>query len=216
MGFPVLYSFRRCPYAIRARMAIAESGICVELREVVLRNKPPAMLKISPKGTVPVLQLQNGSVIDESLDIMVWALKQKNKNNWMQPDLASEIFALIDFNDGEFKYFLDRYKYADRYPEQTQMFYRKKGEIFLAVLEKKLNRHPFLFGDQFSLADAAIFPFIRQFANVDPGWFECSEYRALGNWLKQHLESPLFLSVMKKYDPWSPGGSVQLFNPKGN
>ncbi len=195
-------------------MAIAESGICVELREVVLRSKPPEMLKISPKGTVPVLQLQNGTVIDESLDIMEWALKQKNTNNWIDPSLASDIFALIEFNDGEFKYFLDRYKYADRYPEQAPLFYRNKGEIFLAELEKKLNKHAFLCSDQFSLADAAVFPFIRQFANVDVNWFESSEYPAVGKWLNQLLKSTLFLSVMEKYTPWSPGEAVQIFNPK--
>lgn len=212
MDFPVLYSFRRCPYAIRARMAIAHSGIFVELREVVLRNKPREMLEISPKGTVPVLQLQNGTVIDESLEIMEWALTQKAENSWMNTSLNSDIFSLVNYNDEEFKYFLDRYKYADRYPEHTQMYYRNKAEVFLTKLEQGLRSHSYLCSDHFSLADAAIFPFIRQFANVDLPWFETSEYQAVKKWLNQLLETSLFLSVMKKYDPWSPGDPIQLFN----
>lgn len=209
--YPVLYSFRRCPYAIRARMAIAHSGIGVELREVVLRNKPREMLEISPKGTVPVFQLQDNTVIDESLEIMQWALSQQEENGWTDSASNSDIFSLIDCNDGEFKYFLDRYKYADRYPEHSQRFYRTKAEQFLAQLEQRLRNHTYLCSDHFSLADAAIFPFIRQFANVDLGWFETSEYQVVNNWLSHLLESALFLSIMEKYKPWSTGDPITFF-----
>lgn len=211
LDFPVLYSFRRCPYAIRARMAIAYSGIDIELREVVLRNKPKEMLQISPKGTVPVLQLQDGSIIDESLEIMQWALTQQDRNGWLDIQQTSDIFSLIEYNDGEFKYFLDRFKYSDRYPEHTQKDYRLKAEVFLEQLEQRLCPHSFLCSDRFSLADAAIFPFIRQFAKVDPAWFESSKYQNVVSWLNEILETPLFLSVMKKNKPWSSGSPAQHF-----
>jgi glutathione S-transferase len=194
---PVLYSFRRCPYAIRARLALTYAGIPVEIREVQLKHKPEEMLAISPKGTVPVLQLPDGNIIDESLDIMCWALAQNDPGHWL--DTGEDAERLIQWNDGDFKYYLDRYKYADRHPEFTSSHYRSQGEKFLAELEAKLSQTPHLASSHFSLLDAAIFPFIRQFAAVDKQWFVSSDYQLLKNWLSELLESELFVSVMVKY-----------------
>lgn len=197
---PVLYSFRRCPYAIRARLAIAYSGIPVEIREVHLKHKPGQMLALSPKGTVPVLVLTDGKVIDESLDIMKWALAQHDPDHWL--DISTDSGKLIQWNDGEFKDCLDRYKYADRYPEYPPAHYRNQAEHFLIELETKLSQHTYLMDDKFSLTDAAIFPFIRQFAAVDEKWFISSEYCNLKTWLNGLLNSSLFISVMVKYPVW--------------
>ena len=198
---PILYSFRRCPYAIRARLAIAYTGIPVEIREVHLKHKPEHMLAISPKGTVPVLQLPDSTVIDESLDIMRWALAQNDPEHWL--DAVGDAERLIEWNDGDFKYYLDRYKYADRYPEYPASYYRSQGELFLAALESKLSQNPHLGGRHFSMADAAIFPFIRQFAAVDSQWFVSSGYPYLIHWLDGLVLSDLFLSVMVKYPTWN-------------
>lgn len=182
-------------------MALKYAQISVELREVILRDKPAEMLAISPKGTVPVLQLPDGTVIDESLDIMRWALVQHDPQAWA----SSQDEALILVNDGPFKQLLDRYKYADRYPERAAGDYRDEAvQIHLAPLEARLQRTDFLSGDQPSLADTAIFPFIRQFAEVDRTWFDDTPLPALQAWLNWHLESPLFQSVMEKYPAWSP------------
>jgi glutathione S-transferase len=201
---PVLYSFRRCPYAIRARLALAYAGIGVEHREVVLRNKPQHMLEISSKGTVPVLLLPDGKVIDESLEIMFWALQQQDTDYWLDAKIQLDMDVLVQSNDAEFKYYLDRYKYADRYPQFPQVFYRQKAELFLQELENRLRHSQFLCGEQILFADAAVFPFIRQFAAVDKQWFGASRYQALNTWLQQWLASELFVSVMKKYQPWTP------------
>ena len=151
------------------------------------------------------------SIIDESLEIMQWALTQQDRNSWLDTPQSSDIFSLIEYNDGEFKYFLDRFKYADRYPEHAQQYYRLKAEPFLEKLEQRLRTHTYLCSDRFSLADVAIFPFIRQFAKVDPVWFETSKYQTVAIWLNQLLETPLFLSVMKKSKPWSSGDPAQHF-----
>lgn len=201
---PILYSFRRCPYAIRARLAIAYAGISVEIREVQLKNKPEHMLAISPKGTVPVLQLPDGTVIDESLDIMRWALAQNDPDNWL--NIGADTEKLIAWNDGEFKYFLDRYKYADRYPEYSAHYYRSQSEKYLIELESRLARHSYLANNHFSILDAAIFPFIRQFSLVDPDWFVASGYSCLILWLNKGLESGLFASVMTKNPVWQGTG----------
>ena len=206
----VLYSFRRCPYAMRARLAIvfAMPVASLQLREVVLKDKPQAMLDISPKGTVPVLHLDNGvnaaQVIDESLDIMLWAIEQNTelKRSWLGSDLAGEIQVLIARNDGDFKWALDHYKYADRF-EQSAEYYREKAESFLADLETRLQKHNFLMGDKITLADVAIFPFIRQFAHVDREWFFASEFKALQAWLNSWLESDHFKVIMEKYPKWT-------------
>lgn len=211
MESPIFYSFRRCPYAIRARLAIACSGLTVELREILLRDKPLAMLDISPKATVPVLQMLDGTVLDESLDIMLWALKQGDNKYWLGEKYRTVTDSLINHNDGKFKYFLDRYKYADRYPEFPSFYYRQQAEEFLAELEQRLTQSAYLCTEHPTLADMAIFPFIRQFSMVDQQWFDSSPYRALQTWLQQWLKSPLFLSVMYKYQPWHPGDLQQRF-----
>jgi len=200
---PILYSFRRCPYAIRARMAIKVSNVQVELREVVLADKPKEMLACSAKGTVPVLQLVDGTVIDESLDIILWALKQNDPDNWLSYFHSREASSLIEFNDTEFKEHLDHYKYADRFPEQTMETYREKGEEFLQRLETQLGQYTYLAGENLSMLDIAIFPFIRQFAYVDKVWFDQSEYKKLQVWLERLLASSLFNDVMKKHPKWN-------------
>lgn len=215
-AIPILYTFRRCPYAIRARLAIAASGVSVEHREIALRNKPQAMLAISPKGTVPVLQLFDdgvidGRVIEESLDIMLWALALNDPQQWLQgekslPDAAK---ALIDTNDGPFKFWLDRYKYADRYPEHPAEHYRQQAEEFLQSLESLLGTQEYLLGSRLSIADMAIFPFIRQFAVVDKTWFDASNYVRLQRWLDKWLRSDLFSEVMVKRDCWEPPTGVR-------
>jgi glutathione S-transferase len=213
MNTPVLYSFRRCPYAMRARLAIAASGIQVELREIVLKDKPQAMLTASPKGTVPVLITTDGQVIDESLDVMQWALEQSDPQNWLTSDPTEQALTskLIKQNDGEFKYYLDRYKYADRYPEHKPIYYRQQAELTLSELEKRLAETQFLVSDQLSFADIAILPFIRQFALADKEWFDGAFYPRLQAWLEQFLTSALFNSIMAKLPPWQQGGEVVYF-----
>ena len=210
---PILYSFRRCPYAIRARLAIRASGQQIALREVKLAAKPQALLACSAKATVPVLVLPDGTVIDESRDIMNWALGQHDPENWLPSDqtLLKQINALIDMNDGEFKHHLDHYKYADRFPEHPMTFYRQQAESFIAELEARLKMTLFLCGDECSLADMAIFPFIRQFAHVDKAWFDQTDYSQLQAWLDSFLKSSLFLGVMDKYQPWQPGDDAVIF-----
>lgn len=194
---PILYTYRRCPYAMRARLAINVAEIVVEMREIVLRDKPAHMLHASPKGTVPVLVLQTGEVIEQSLDIMLWALHKRDPQAWLDADLG-RMKALITENDTNFKQVLDCYKYPERYPQFTQAHYRQQAEIFLQQLETLLNQHIYLFKDTASLADMAIFPFVRQFAAVDSNWFESSSYSKLKTWLNSLLGSTLFEHVMKK------------------
>lgn len=209
MALPVLYSYRRCPYAMRARMAIWAANIEVEVREISLREKPAHLLRISPKGTVPVLQILDGSVIDQSLDIMQWALAQNDPQGWLNAEHEAAN-ALINNNDGDFKKALDRYKYPDRYPEHTQAFYREQGEQFLQRLETALAQHDYLLGDKPSMADVAIFPFIRQFAAVDAEWFAMSPYSRLRVWLATWVESALFAEIMQKFPVFAMTTSERL------
>jgi len=209
----IFYSFRRCPYAIRARLAIAYSQQSVCLREVVLKHKPQEMIALSEKATVPVLQLSNGDVIDESLEIMVWALEHADPNGWLTPDLAL-MLELIDENDFEFKHWLDKYKYSDRFPEHPVSYYQQRADDFLFKLEAKLHSATYLFGDNISLADIAIFPFIRQFASVDKTYFEQLPYRFLKSWLKRLTTQPLFISVMDKYPQWVKDSETFIFPKK--
>jgi glutathione S-transferase len=199
---PILYSFRRCPYAIRARMALTYAGVPVELREILLRDKPASMLTASSKGTVPVLVLPDGSVLDESYDVMRWALNHHDPDHWCEATLAAETNALIDQNDHSFKAHLDRYKYADRYPEHPMEYYRTQAEGFLQILETRLTTTRFLLGEKISIVDVGIFPFIRQFAFVDKDWFDRAPYPNLQRWLANFLESDIFLSVMEKHAVW--------------
>ena len=203
---PILYSFRRCPYAMRARMALWISGTQVQLREVALKAKPSALIAASPKGTVPVLQLASGEVIDESREIMTWALTQNDPEHWLGSTQQQTAAAtLIDANDGPFKGHLDRYKYPARFAGQPTDSARAQGEVFLQTLERCLGSQPFLLGGHRSLADIAIFPFVRQFSLVDPEWFATSPYPHLRGWLSLLIDSELFAAVMGKYPPWSEG-----------
>ncbi|CRM72391.1 glutathione S-transferase [Pseudomonas sp. 2822-15] len=196
MSEALLYSFRRCPYAMRARLALRYSGVPVHIIEVSLKAKPAEMLALSPKGTVPVLCV-NGRVIEESLEIMQWALAQHDPDNWLlQGD--PRVQALIAENDQVFKHHLNRYKYAERYPEQPMEHYRAEGEVFLQKLEGLLAGNDYLLAEHLSLADAALAPFVRQFAHVDREWFAQTPYKRLQHWLQRFLESPLFVAVMAK------------------
>lgn len=205
-ALPILYSFRRCPYAIRARMALYARGINVELREVWLREKPAPMLAISPKGTVPVLQLPDGQVLEESWDIMLWATAQYDPKDWRgQNDCwLTDSTELVSLNDGSFKPHLDGYKYPDSRAHPAE-YYRKQAQPFLESLEKRLTDNPYLLDEQCRLADVAIFPFIRQFAAVDKDWFAQSPYPKLKDWLDRFVTGELFHSIMKKYPAWKPG-----------
>jgi len=208
---PILYSFRRCPYAMRARLALAASQQQCTLREVLLRDKPAHMLALSPKGTVPVLQLSDGRVLDQSLDIALWALRINDPELWLAPQTATyaDMLALIAHNDGPFKHHLDRYKYAIRYEEGTDpTYHRHEGSLFLSLLNERLGDHAQLFGDRASLADFAIFPFVRQFANTDRNWFDIQPLGNLQNWLERHVTSGLFSQVMKKERTWVPGNDA--------
>ncbi len=197
---------------MRARLAIAYSGVMVELREIELKNKPEAMLTVSPKATVPVLVLEDGQVIDESFDIIRWALQQNDPDNWLTSLKGDDIKQFIACNDGEFKQALDRYKYADRYPEFPESHYRQQGEIFLATLEQRLNQTDYLAGAKFGIADAAILPFIRQFAAVDSDWFNQADYPKTRLWLQQFVGSSLFTAIMGKYPVWQPNHARLIFN----
>lgn len=195
---------------MRARMALLASGITYELREIELRNKPSSLLAASPKGSVPVLILADGRIIDESWDIMQWALRQHDPENWLgkQECLLYDAAPLITTNDTHFKHALDRYKYADRHPEQSRTDYRVQGESFLQQLETRLNRTQHLLSDTFSIADAAIFPFIRQFAGVDADWFAQSPYPALRAWLSNIINSPRFTATMQKHPVWTSDQTI--------
>lgn len=210
-----LYSFRRCPYAMRARLGIVFAELQVELREIVLKNKPAQMLAISPKGTVPVLELveTDGSsrrVIEESRDILRWALEQHDPQAVLDVEPASAQ-ALIEQNDNEFKHWLDRYKYSDRYPELSQLEYRERGEVFLQVLETLLAKHRYLLGDTISSADIGIMPFVRQFAHVDQEVFYQLPYPHLQQWLRDWLQHPAFQQVMVKLPAWQEGDPLVVF-----
>ena len=208
-ALPVLYSFRRCPYAIRARLALAVSGVDCELREVSLKNKPAEMLAASPKGTVPVLVLPGGQVIDESLDVMRWALAQNDPDGWLSPVL-DDMLALIADNDGKFKHALDRYKYPNRYPLESDsvthafaMAQRTKAASWLQTLELRLSQslQVWLYGSQPSLADMAILPFVRQFAHTDAAWFAAQPWPQLQAWLASYKTSIVFGAAMAKHMP---------------
>ena len=199
----ILYTFRRCPYAIRARMALAYAGINVELRELMLKDKPADMLKHSPKGTVPVVITDSGLVIDESLDVMLWALAQNDPDGWLEQKDSS--LSLIQQNDQQFKPLLDKYKYADRYPEFTEKQHRENSLSYIDQLETLLQQNKFLTGDSISLADMAIFPFIRQFALVNKSWFDELPHQQLQRWLNHFLNSHLFSKVMQKFKLYNDG-----------
>ena len=238
-ALPILYSFRRCPYAMRTRMTLIQSGIQCELREIVLRDKPPAMLQASAKGTVPVMVQPDGTVLDESLDIMLWALRQNDPGNWLggskkqtstdqgngvanttSSTETAEMLALIDHLDGQFKQSLDRYKYASRYTDENDgrgvnpIAHRDNCITQLAPLTERLSKHPFLFGSDLSIADIATAPFVRQFANTDPAWFQEHAPQPLRLWLDSILSSQLFKQCMVKYRVWPMQGPGDPFPPE--
>ena len=196
---------------MRARLGLLFAELQVELREIILKNKPAQMLAISPKGTVPVLQLFDGVVIEESREIMVWALEQQDPQGLLDAKVLHQAYALIEQNDNEFKHWLDRYKYADRHLEMTQTEYRQRGEAFLQVLEDFLTKSPFLLADSATIADIGIVPFVRQFAHVDRDVFYTLPYPNLQQWLKHWLEHSFFLKAMTKFQPWQEGDDVVVF-----
>ncbi len=211
VSFPILYSFRRCPYAMRARLALAASGQTVELREVDLQDKPAEMLQASPKGSVPVLVDLDGTVLEESLDIMLWALRQHDPDHWLEPETGDlgTMLALIAECDGDFKHHLDGYKYRSSATETLE--HRRAGAAFLLQLDVRLNRHTHLFGQRPALADMAIAPFVRQFAQTDMEWFQQQPWPALRAWLAAIIDSPDFTRIMKKQAKWLPGNACACF-----
>ncbi|MCV2403732.1 glutathione S-transferase [Marinomonas sp. C2222] len=212
MLLPVLYSFRRCPYAIRARYVLAQLDVKVSLREVVLKSKPEALLALGSRSTVPQLIDTDGQRYPESMDIIYWALERTQRSDlktFIWPASLQQQYKIrvwITYNDQVFKYWLDRYKYADRHPEFSESYYRDKGCIFLQRLNKRLSQRRYLFGEEMSLVDMALFPFIRQFAGVDRAWFDASSYENVKAWLESFTESSLFKEVvMPKLPPWEEG-----------
>ena len=210
MPQPVLYSFRRCPYAMRARLALQVAGVTVELRDITLKDKPAELLQASPKGTVPVLVLPNGAVLDESLDIMQWALQQNDPQAWRTRDGMAQALAAIALNDGPFKHALDRYKYPARFGLADGLAYREQGAAIVGQWESHLVAQPFLQGAAWGLWDAALAPFVRQFAHTDQAWFAQQPWPHLHRWLAAFEASAAFAAVMEKHPPWRAGATPCL------
>nr|WP_325251210.1 glutathione S-transferase [Amylibacter sp.] len=208
---PILYSFRRCPYAMRARLAVASSGLKTELREIVLRDKAPEFLAASPKGTVPVM-IVDGVVIEESLDVMRWALGQNDPEGLCYA--GEEAIELVKRCETDFKGHLDRFKYAVRYDDVDPEQERALASVFLRELEGRLAEQAYLFGDRIGFADIGIAPFVRQFANTDRAWFNGQDWPHLIRWLDDFVTSPRFLSIMTKYPKWQQGDGVTIFPPQ--
>ncbi len=184
---------------MRARMALYQAGVVCEIIEVSLRNKPPALIALSPKATVPVLQTHEGHVIEESLDIMRWALEQNDPDGWLQSCAYDDHLEMLRTNDGAFKHWLDRYKYFERYPERPQEYYRDEAvKVLIEPLESRLSQYPYLGRTRPCLTDAAIFPFVRQFVAVDPGWFTSGPWTATQGWLERWLASEVFAAIMAR------------------
>jgi len=216
LKLPVLYSFRRCPYAMRARFALLACGWQCQLREVVLRDKPSELLAASAKGTVPVLVDVDGTVVDQSLDIMLRALKRHDPAGWLSPERGNldEMLALIALCDTDFKQQLDRYKYPNRFEGADAAAHRLHGARFLSDLNARLGASRHLFGDRAALADMAVAPFVRQFAQTDPGWFALQPWPALQSWLAALVSSPLWTAAMPKYPAWKAGDAAVVFPPE--
>jgi glutathione S-transferase len=209
MQYPVLYSFRRCPYAIRARLAILVSGLLVELREISLANKPAMMTTASPKATIPVMVLPDGTVLEESLDIMAYALGHNDPDNWLYGALPAAM-AQVSLVDDVFKNHLDHYKYPNQY-DGDPIEHRNRGMAILAAFDATLARQGYLGGNAFSQVDAAILPFVRQFWAVDPVWFADQPVPALKGWLTAFLDSPLFADAMVTNPVWRDGDPTTIF-----
>ena len=204
--YPILYTFRRCPYAMRARFAIRSSKIIVEIREIKLQEKPFEFLKLSPKGTVPVLITKSGEVLEESLDIIYWALNKNDPHKWLAKGKLEnqEIIKLLDDLENKFKPNLDKYKYPSRFSGVDQFFHRDKNLCFLKKLDSYLENNKSLNCEHLSLLDYAIFPFVRQFRNVDQDWFDKLNFIFLNKWINQIIDSKDFSSIMKKFKKWEP------------
>lgn len=212
----ILWSFRRCPYAMRARLAIAASGIGVQLREILLRDKPAAFIAASPKATVPVLVADDGQVLEESRDIMFWALGQHDPDNWLacwHEDKAG-VEAFLDELDGSFKTHLDRYKYDSRYEGEDAIQHRTAGAVFLAQIDGRLAAQPAISGPAAGLMDYASLPFVRQFRIADPAWFDQQDWPYLHKWLQDFLAADRFAAIMTKYAPWQDGEAGVPFPSK--
>ena len=244
MTLPILYSLRNCPYAMRARLAIFRSKIAVEQRDVVLSDKPQEMLVVSPKGTVPILvhgvcenstsenslsQLDSVQVIDESLDIMLWALGESDPHNLLRASLLdsqtssndiksattlAEMLSLIALFDNDFKSCLEAYKSAKRYHDSGVQSCREQCEVYIQQLEQRLSKHTYLMDESESLVDIALLPFIRQFARVERQWYLQSPYPQLKKWLNRYLQSAMFTKVMAQYPLWTEGQAVVVFGDK--
>ncbi len=218
--YPILYSLQHCPYAMRARMGILMAQQTVLLRAVVTKNKPAEMLAISPKGTVPVLVINasrsqdNHQVIDESLDIMLWALAENDPQDLLYcnfPNGLPAMLQLVRENDDVFKPILEKYKRARRFSEVSEKFYRRECEVFIKSLEQRLSGQGYFLGDRASLADYALLPFVRQFSRVDKKWFAQAPYPNLKKWQEYFLQSPFFTKVMAKYPLWLDSGEECLY-----
>ena len=196
---------------MRARMALAASGAEVMLREVLLKDKPAELLAASPKATVPVLVLSDGRVVEESLDVMQWALEYRDPLNWLEGEALDSDW--ISACDGDFKHWLDRYKYAERYPEHAAEDYRQNAEAFIQKLEDQLSSTDWVGGDAANAVDVALFPFMRQFAGVDPSWWQQAPYPKVRQWLENWLNSALFSAIMAKYPRWESGQPGERFPP---
>ena len=212
-ALPTLYSFRRCPYAIRARLALAHAGLACELREINLRSKPQALLDVSPKGTVPVLVLQDGQVIEQSLDIMLHALRGNDPDGWLAPTHGSlqEMLTLIERNDGFFKQALDRCKYPERHGAEDVNQAQADALTWLSALNDQLEETGYLFGLNPSLADMALRPFVRQYARIDEAQWNEQPWPHLQGWLQRWIDSALFAEVMETYPGWVPGTVGTVF-----
>jgi glutathione S-transferase len=202
-ALPILYSFRRCPYAIRARMALLVSQTACELREVALKNKPQELILASPKATVPVLVLPDGRVIEESREIMAYALERNDPEKWLSGWGQAEV-DWIDLIDGVFKGHLDRYKYPQKY-DGTPEIDRALGLEILWQIDRQLEARGFLAGTKPTLIDVSIFPFVRQFRAVDTAWFAAIPFQTLHTWLACFLDSAFFKEVMTPYPVWQAG-----------
>ena len=218
--WPIFWSFRRCPYAMRARLALKSAGITVALREILLSEKPDAFLASSKSATVPVLELRDGRVIEESLDIMMWALQESgDPAGWLSgwSERKQDTQAFLDQLDGEFKIDLDRYKYASRYAADAHSAtelantHRDRGRAFLTKVDARLTKVPFLNGSSAGLEDYAALPFVRQFRIADTNWFDEQEWLALHEWLQTFLNSTAFTDVMQKFAPWQSEDGPTLF-----
>lgn len=216
MKKPILWSFRRCPYAIRVRLAIDVSRQKVQLREILLRDKPSAFVAASPKATVPVLQCDDGTILEESRDIMFWALSRHDPDGWL--DIwhkdSDSVARFLDRLDGPFKNHLDRYKYASRYDADAVLVHRGAGAAFLSELDATLAQQPALSGLRQGLLDFASLPFVRQFRIADSDWFDAQNWPHLHCWLQAFLATPRFERVMQKYSPWSDGEQGVDFPPQ--